>query len=56
MISEDVEDAQFSHAALESWEPTWGTPLFKRLKIQDYPGGPVVKTLPFQCRGRRFSS
>ena len=23
-------------------------------KIQDFPGGPVVKTLCFQCRGHKF--
>ena len=23
-------------------------------KLLDFPGGPMVKTLPFQCRGHRF--
>ena len=23
---------------------------------RDFPGGPVVKTLSFQCRGHRFDS
>ena len=29
---------------------------FKNLKFWDFPGGPVVKTLCFQCRGHRFNS
>ena len=26
----------------------------QRLQEGDFPGGPVVKTLGFQCKGRRF--
>ena len=25
-------------------------------RSRDFPGGPVVRTLPFQCRGHRFDS
>ena len=28
--------------------------IFKDLKILDFPGGPVVKTLRFHCRGHGF--
>ena len=27
-----------------------GSPTLKKVTIRDFPGGPVVKTLPFQCR------
>ena len=26
----------------------------KNVKGRNFPGGPVIKTLCFQCRGRRF--
>ena len=36
----------------------WGNPLHRTLRIcleGDFPSGPVVKSLCFQCRGHRFN-
>ena len=30
-------------------------PLSKRLSLEDFPDGPVVKILHYQCRGYRFN-
>ena len=30
-------------------------PMVRKRKSRDFPGGPVVKTLPFHHRGHRFN-
>ena len=32
--------------------PCWTSTLW----LRDFPGGPVIKTMRFQCRGHRFAS